>query len=80
MKTQIQSYEVLSLGTKVRVGNKRGLVVASELVNASNGGKIALNVIRFTESFKRGFGHHGQWEEIKSPTQSAVNYSFIELL
>lgn len=71
---------ILQKGQNVRVGNMRGVVTESTMVNASNGGKIALTTVKLTEQFKRGFGIHGKWEKLSKPKVQSVNYSAIQLI
>lgn len=71
---------LLKIGTSVRVGTKRGIVTAAKMVEAHNGGMIPLHTVRFTESFKRGFGRNGTWQALAKQTESQVNYSFIQTL
>ena len=76
----IKSDTLLEVGTYVRVGNQKGTVEEALLVRAHNGGQVALHKVKFTHSFKRGFGRNGKWVELVKPKTSSVNYSFIEVL
>lgn len=80
MKT-ISPEDCLSPGTLVQVGNLRGVVVSSKLVQASNGGNIAVNTIKFCERFRRGFGKNGLWVEIQKPRKpEGISYASIQIV
>lgn len=68
----------LNKGTPVQVQNKRGVVTRSEIKPSYGGGYVAVNYIRLTHRFKRGFEKTGTWEAIPKPAKpQGINYSFI---
>lgn len=76
MKKQIGANELLSIGTPVRVGNRRGFIKKCEIVPASNGGNISLHTVVFMEKKKTMTCGKNSWEKI-NPIESQINYSFI---
>ena len=76
---KISSSEVLPVGTDVRFNGKRGKVVSSGMVPASNGGgEVALHEVEVTHrDGPRGFGGGMKPVPVEKPFRQQVNYSFI---
>ena len=74
-KSQIQALDRAQPGLPMKKG-RAGTMTRDY---KRNGGKIAINKIRFTHKFKRGFGSNGTWEKMARPITREVNYSFIEI-
>jgi hypothetical protein len=77
----IGPHEELSVGTKVRVGNKYGTVVSATVRPAHPRGTIVVHEIHFTEAVLRGVGRiRAKPKAMSKPYTSFVNYSFIYVL
>ena len=70
---------LLAVGSLVRVGNRRGVVVSASMERAIPSGMVAVHTVTLNERRKRTFGQSYTWEPSKPVTQT-VNYSFIQAL
>ena len=75
----IQPLEQLKNGTKVSICNsvKRGIVVDSEIVPASNGGMICVHTVKLTEKIKVLSANQHEWIKMEKPEVKRINYASI---
>ena len=72
-------HDLLPIGTRVRVQNKRGVIVKAEYVAAHPCGVVPLHTIKFTHVGKIKFANRITWLPIKKPKVETANYSFISV-
>lgn len=76
MREHIGPLDQLPNGTKVRVGNKRGVIVSSVYVPAVPSGMIYIHTVKLTEKYTGNNLHRYKWESIK-PQVLTVGYCSI---
>ena len=72
--------DMLTRGTRVRVGNDYGFIEEANIVPASNGGLITVHTVRLTAKYVRKSGAAKSALENITPYSKRVNYSFIQVL
>lgn len=71
----------LDVGTRVKVGNRIGIVTKSEMVNAHPCGMVASNHISFTGISRIVYGKKTRIEIYDKPTKpKPISYVAIEVL
>ncbi len=70
-------HELLPVGTRVKVGLKVGIVIASNMVQAVPCGLVCLHTIRFTHILRR-LRPSGYALDLHPGKTQTVNYSCIE--
>ena len=76
---RISPHDILSEGTQVCIGTKRGRVVSHEIVDAIPSGKIVIHTVTLTEKLKITFGKYHTYERIEAEIWTG-NYSAIVVL
>ena len=74
---QITNTELLKIGTRVQVNDKRGIIVKAEMSKDQFSIPICLHTIEYRQKWNQG---GRSWKPILKPRQSVCNYSFIYVI
>lgn len=79
---RISANDVLPVGTKVQVQNKRGSVVKAEIKRDQFGAPITVHTVKLTHQYSHtaGFANKAVYKELAKPKIQTVNYAFIDTL
>ena len=72
--------DMLPEGTRVSVGNRRGIVLSCQTAQAHPCGTVSLHRIKLTEQAETGIGNRTKWLPLEKPVIVEPNYSFVTML
>ena len=73
----MQYLELLDVGSMVQVGNRLGVVVKAEYVQAHPCGVVPLHTIKYTHKLKILICNRSKWEPLAKKVTATANYAHI---